>query len=293
MSTEPPSGPPGPWFGQPGQDRFPPPPPSAPASPPGATSVSDPPGTPEQPSASTPGPPLADDTRPEPGSLNIKGRRAFKPWHVAILVLLACLLGMWFAYQINGSASATSSGSGSGGGTYKLPTDGGGSSSTGSSGSTGTSGTGARSAGGRSASGATTTTTAAGGADSSTTTTVAGGSGASGAATSTTQPLGQEAYLVPAHQASGNWTSPQFSIAGSTWYLGWAFQCNPVPAANPKFAVYVVPAGGSPSGAPAVTQSAAQGQSVTNLTSTGSQQIVVQAPPQCQWVVKVTGYGGA
>ena len=51
--------------------------------------------------------------------------------------------------------------------------------------------------------------------------------------------------------------------------------------------------GGSPTGAPAVTQSAPQGQSVTNVTSTGSQQIVVQAPPQCEWVVKVTGYGGA
>ena len=238
-------------------------------------------------------PRLADDTRPEPGSLNIKGRRSFKPWHVAILVLIACLLGMWFAYQINGSASATSSGSGSGGGTYKLPTEGGGSSSTGSSGSTGTSGAGARSAGGGSASRATTTTTLAGGTGSSTTTTVAGGTGAAGAATSSTQSLGQEAYLVPAHQASGNWTSPAFNIAGSTWYVGWAFQCNPVPAANPKFAVYVVPAGGSPTGAPAVTQSAPQGQSVTNLTSTGSQQIVVQAPPQCEWVVKVTGYGGA
>jgi hypothetical protein len=251
------------------------------------------PGAPGAPPSSAAG--LPDDTRPEPGQLHLQGRRSWKSWQLAVFVVVACLLGMWFAYHINGSSSSAAtggSGSGSSGGSYKLPTEGGTSTGSGASGSgaSGTTGTATHAAGAKGASD--TTTTVAGASGSSTTTTVAAGAAAAGSATSTTQPLGQEAYLVPAHQASGNWTSPAFTIAGGTWYVGWAFQCNPVPAANPKFAVYVVAPGASPSGTPAVTSSAAQGQSVTNLTSTGSQQLVVQAPPQCEWVVKVTGYGG-
>jgi hypothetical protein len=210
-------------------------------------------------------------------------------------VLVAAFIGM----AINGNlGSATPSGSGGGGSSYALPAESGsGGSSTATtapggkaSGGTGTSGSSAASGS------STTTTTAAGGAAGATTTTVAGGAGAGaagGATTPSTQPLGQESYLVPEYQSSGNWTSPAFNIAGSTWYIGWAFQCNPVPAAKPTFAVFVVtPPGSSPSGTPAVASNDPQGQSVTSQSTTGSQQIVVQAPPQCRWAVKVTGYGG-
>jgi hypothetical protein len=225
-----------------------------------------------------------DESIPKPGQLRIHQKRSWRSWQLAATALVAVIIGMW----INGDTGGGSASAGSGGSSTQgtLPPDAGTSGGTGASTSS-TVPKGGAATKGRSA----TTTTVAGGAGATTTTTVAGASGAAGA-TSTTQPLGQESYLVPAYQSTGNWTSPAFNIAGGTWYLGWAFACNPVPAAKPTFAVYVVPSGGSPSGTPAVTSSDPQGQSVTNLTSTGSQSIAVQAPPQCKWVVKVTGYGG-
>jgi hypothetical protein len=220
-----------------------------------------------------------EESVPQPGELHIHQKRSWRTWQLAAAVLVALIIGMWINGDTGGGGSA-SAGSGTPAGESKLPPAQGPSAGSGSSTTTSPRGSSA------------TTTTLAGGAGSATTTTVAGGAGAGSGTTGTTQPLGQESYLVPAYQSSGNWTSPAFNIAGSTWYLGWAFSCNPVPAAKPTFAVYVVPSGGTPSGTPAVTSSDPQGQSVTNLTSTGSQSIAVQAPPQCRWVVKVTGYGG-
>ena len=120
-----------------------------------------------------------------------------------------------------------------------------------------------------------------------TTTTVAGGA----TTTTSTVPVvvGPATVLVPATQLTGNWTSPTFNIAGGTWNIGWAFACDPVPAQTPTFAVFVVNAGASPGTTPAVTSTAPSGQSVTPQTTTGSQQIVVQSPAGCRWVVKVTG----
>jgi hypothetical protein len=291
MSTSPPSGPPAPPYGQPAPGPFGPPssgPPGAaypqPQGPPGEGQPPAPFAAEPSAAADTLASNFADDTRPEPGSLHLQGRRAWKTWQVAIIVLVAVLLGFLFAWWANGSS--TSAASNGGGSTYKLPAQG--SSGSGSSAASGTGGSTGAGAKGAHGAAATTTTVAGNGSGTTTTTAVGGASGA----TTTTQPLGQESYLVPAHQATGNWTSPAFNIAGSTWYLGWAYQCNPVPAVRPLFAVYVVTSGASPSGTPAVSETASQGQSVTNLTSTGSQQIVVQAPPQCEWVVKVTGYGG-
>jgi hypothetical protein len=40
-----------------------------------------------------------------------------------------------------------------------------------------------------------------------------------------------------------------------------------------------------------VTSSAASGNSVTPLTTTGSQQVMVQTTAACRWAVKVTGSG--
>jgi len=222
-----------------------------------------------------------DDAIPKPGELHIHQKRSWRTWQLAATALVAVILGMWINGNTGGgSASAGSAGSG---GESKLPP------AQGASAGTGTSTATAAPKGG---SATTTTVAGAGSSSSTTTTTAAGGSGGAGA-TAPTQALGQESYLVPSYQSTGNWTSPVFNIAGSTWYIGWAFNCNPVPAAKPTFAVYVVPSGGSPSGTPAVTNSDPQGQSVTPLTSTGSQSIAVQAPPQCRWIVKVTGYGGS
>jgi len=200
-----------------------------------------------------------DDTRPEPGSLHIAGRRSWKTWQLVTAVLVAALVGMWF----NGSTGAASSSTTASGGApaYKLPASG--------------------------------TPTGTGRASTTTTTTVSGATPTTApvGSTTTTAPVvvGPATVLVPATQLTGNWTSPTFSIAGGTWNIGWAFACSPVPAATPTFAVYVVTAGGSPGATPAVTSATPSGQSVTPQTSTGSQQLVVQSPAGCRWVVKVTG----
>ena len=123
----------------------------------------------------------------------------------------------------------------------------------------------------------------------STTTTVAGGS--TTATTSTPVVVGPATVLVPATQLTGDWTSPNFNIAGGTWNIGWAFactRCRPRPHVRRLRGQCRRPATGTST--PAVTSSAAQGQSVTPQTSTGSQQVVVQAPAGCRWAIKVTGF---
>jgi hypothetical protein len=231
--------------------------------------------------ASASGPPPtagADDHTPAPGELKFKEKRSWRTWQLVVAVIVAAVVGMW----INGSTgggSTTASGSTSG----TLPPSNIGTGS--SSASTTTT-----AAGGSSS--VSTTTVAGGSSSASTTTTVAGGS--TSASTSTPVVVGPNTVLIPATQLTGDWTSPNFTIAGGTWNIGWAFQCTPVPATTPTFAVYVVNAGGTVTGTstPAVTSSAAQGQSVTPQTSTGSQQVVVQAPTGCRWAIKVTGFSG-
>lgn len=258
-----------PGLGQPPKPPRPPVPPQSPLPPPLMQPIT----------GSLPGDTLVTpgDTRPEPGDLKIQGRRAWKTWQLTIFLVVAFVIGMWFN-GISGTVSTGVSGSatGSSGGSYKLPPP----SGSGDSSTT----TGAR--------GSTTTTTAgaAGGAPGSTTTPSAVAGGASGSTTTTTgATVGPASVLVPAFQSTGNWTSPAFTIAGGTWNIGWAFACTPVPASTPTFAVFVVNNGASPGPTPAVSSGAPSGQSATPLTSTGSQQIVVQAPAGCRWVVKVTG----
>ena len=117
---------------------------------------------------------------------------------------------------------------------------------------------------------------------------------ASGSSTTTSSvPPGPATVLVGPTQRSGNWTSPAFTIAGGTWNIGWAFRCTPAPTAGPAFQVFVTPANatGAPTGTPAVNETGGSGQSVTAQTTAGAQQLVVQAPANCTWVVKVTGLG--
>lgn len=224
---------------------------------------------------------MAPGWEPEKGELKIKERRTWKTWQLAVVAVAAAVLGMWFNGNA-GSASGTSATTG-----YKLPP------ASGSSPATTVAGT--SPAGGAAAS-ATTTTTAGG---TSTSTTVpgavsaAGGAstGVAGGSTTTSPPaaVGPPTVLVPETQQTGNWTSPAFTIAGGTWNIGWAFQCAPAPSGGPSFQVFAVTNGGAPSGSPAVTSTAASGQAVTPLTSTGSQQVIVQTTAACRWAVKVTG----
>ena len=88
--------------------------------------------------------------------------------------------------------------------------------------------------------------------------------------TTTAATVGPPTILVPATQQTGNWTSPAFTIAGGQWDIGWAFQCSPTPTSAPGLQIFAVNAGANPAGTPAVTSSAASGQSVTTLSSTGS-----------------------
>ena len=224
-----------------------------------------------------------DDRQPEPGDLHIVQKRTWRTWQLVAAVIVAALLGMW----INGSTGGASGSSATSGGESKLPPP---------SESTTTPPSGAHG----SSSGSTTTTTAGGAAGATTTTTAGSGGGSAGATTTTTTgggapataAAGPNTVLVPATQQTGNWTSPAFTIAGGTWDIGWAFRCTPPPASGPSFQVFVVANGASPGPTPAVTSTDPQGQSVTPQTSTGSQQIVVQAPPGCLWAVKVTGFSG-
>jgi hypothetical protein len=47
--------------------------------------------------------------------------------------------------------------------------------------------------------------------------------------------------------------------------------------------------GGSATGTPAVNETGASGQSASSQSSLGGQILIVQAPSNCEWVVKVTG----
>jgi hypothetical protein len=217
---------------------------------------------------------LSPGYKPEEGELNIKERRSWKTWQVLIAVVVAIVLGMWF--NGNTGTASGSSASSSGGG-YKLPPAAGAPTTVPASASAAAKG------------GATTATTAAGStsttAAGATSTTAAGGTTATTAATA----VGPATVLVPETTQSGNWTSPAFTIAGGTWNIGWAFQCTPAPTGGPSFQIFVVNSGAAAGSTPAVTSTAASGQSVSPETSVGSQQVIVQTTAACRWAVKVTG----
>ena len=197
---------------------------------------------------------------PAPGDLHIKEKRSWKSWQLAVGMLVALLAGMALNAPSSGSSSSSSSSTAP---AYTIPK---------STGSTTTT----------TAAGGATTTAASGG---TTTTTAAGG----GATTSSTAAAGPARVLLGPTQLQGNWTSPSFTTTVPNWNIGWAFSCTPAPAAGPSFQVYVVPAGSSPSGTPAISETGPSGQSVSAQTTTGAQTLVVQAPAVCTWAVKVTG----
>lgn len=213
------------------------------------------------------------DLMPAPGDLQIKGRRSWATWQLAVVFLVAVLVG----FALNGTTQSSSTASTTAP-AYQVPASTGATTTT-VAGSGGTTTTVA--AGG-------TTTTAAGG----TTTTVAGGTTttvAGGSTTATTAAPAPAGVLLPATQKQGNWSSPPFTTTAAGWNIGWAFSCTPAPASGPSFQVFVTPSGSAPAGSPAVSGTGASGQSVTAQSSLGAQTLVVEAPATCEWVVKVTG----
>ena len=218
----------------------------------------------------------ATDDTPRRGELKIKEKRTWKTWQLLAAVLVAAVAGM----AINGNTGGgTSNASGAGSPQATRPPPNAASGSTGGSAATTTT-----AAGGGSG---TTTTTAAGG--STTTTTAPGGATTTTTASTTSSAAGPARQLLLSPQSHGNWTSTSFTTTAAPWNIGWAFQCTPAPAGGTSFQVFVVPAGGSPSGTPAVSGTGASGQSVTAQSSLGAQTLVVQAPASCTWIVKVTG----
>jgi hypothetical protein len=110
-----------------------------------------------------------------------------------------------------------------------------------------------------------------------------------GSATTSPSTTGSVQVLLGPTQKQGAWTSTPFTVGAAPWNIGWAYQCAPVPPSGPAFQIFVVPAGGSAGATPAVSETGASGSSVTPQSTTGSQQLDVQASTGCQWVVKVTG----
>jgi hypothetical protein len=219
-----------------------------------------------------PPPPGEVPGTPEPGQLNIREKRSFRTWQLVTAVGGAIVFGMFLGNVFAGGSTSASPKAGSTGG-YKLPpaaAPAGGTSTPGGAGSSATTVP-------------PTATTLAG--SSSTTTTAAGG------APPTSAPAGTVSVLLGPKQSSGAWTSTPFTVSSGQWNIGWAYRCTPAPASGPAFQVFVVPAGGSPGATPAVNETAGAGQSVTPQTSTGSQELMVQAPSTCIWIVKVTGVG--
>ncbi len=198
------------------------------------------------------------------GSLGIKERRSWATWQLVSIAFVALLGGMLVEYLASGSGGSSSA-SKVNAKSYTPPPPSRSSSS------------GTASPGGKTGS--------------TTTTSTAPGAGA-GQTTSTTAPVtGPAQVLLGPYLSLGDWTSPSFTIGGGQWNIGWAYRCTPAPAAGPAFQIFVFPTGGSPSGTPAVSQTADSGQSVTPQTTSGSQQLQVQVPAGCIWVVKVTGVG--
>ncbi len=225
------------------------------------------------------------DAVPAPGSLGLKDKRSWKTWQLVSGMVFAALVGLFIGYRTPGaSGSGGSGGSGtSDGGAYSLPPAGGSTTSTTASTAGGSTSTSAPTTG------ASTTTSTTGGKSKDTTTTTSGSSTSSttGSTTSTSIPLAR--LLLGPTQLQGNWTSPAFTITAPAWNIGWAFQCTPAPTTGTSFQVFVTAAGASPGGAAAISETGASGQAVTAQTSLGRQTLVVEAPANCAWAVKVTG----
>ncbi len=203
-----------------------------------------------------------NDPMPAPGALKLVGRRAWKTWQLVLIALIAAGLGMYWNYKPVGQAAANANKS-----AYTLPP--------------------------ASGSGTTTTTTAAAGStggSGTTTTTSAGTTGTTAPGASTTGTTLPARLLLAGHQQSGNWTSTAFTTTAAGWLIGWAYQCTPAPATGSSLQVFVTPVGGSPSDTPAVTETGASGQNIsTPQSQVGQFTLVVQAPANCEWAVKVTG----
>jgi hypothetical protein len=108
---------------------------------------------------------------------------------------------------------------------------------------------------------------------------------------STTTPVASATggVILGPTQSHGDWTSAAFVTSAPNWKIGWAFKCTSAPDAGPSFRVSVAPVGASATPAPAISETGPSGQSVSTQTTLGRQTLVVQAPADCAWAIKVSG----
>jgi hypothetical protein len=103
---------------------------------------------------------------------------------------------------------------------------------------------------------------------------------------------GNPTVLIPPLRSKGPGSTPQFSVAGGEWKIGWAYDCQNAPGGTALFQVFVTPAGGAAPPTPAVDESGRASQGVTTQSTAGAEKLDVKTDPGCVWVVKVTGIGG-
>ena len=193
---------------------------------------------------------------PQPGELGIRERRSWRTWQLLTAVLIAAVAGMAIGH--GGASSASSSNAVYTPPPPASPGGGAGSSTTGRTG------------------------TAPSALTSSSTT--------AGTSTTTTAPA---AVLLPQVTARGSAVTPSFRVGAAPYRIGWAYDCRSAPGSTGTFQVYPLGSGQSPSsGAPAVNASGATGQGLTEVNSTGTEELTVRTPAQCIWAVKVTGVAG-
>jgi hypothetical protein len=218
---------------------------------------------------------------PQPGALGIKERRSWRSWQLALVAVVALGAGMGLNQWASGGSPTAPP---TGGADYKVPP----AAASGTTATTAAAGTTAPTT-------AATTTTASTktnkkGATKGSTTIAPAGSSATTTTAAATTPTGALTTLLSPYQSSGNGTSTAFTVGGGSWNIGYDYQCTPPPAAGPAFQVFVVTKGGTPGATPAISGTAASGQAVTPQTTTGTQQLVIEAASSFRWVVKVTGY---
>jgi hypothetical protein len=93
------------------------------------------------------------------------------------------------------------------------------------------------------------------------------------------------AILLDLKRETGPVTTQHFTVTGARWTLGWAYDCT-ASGGSGSFKVSIHNADGSPSTDGGVDQQGAKGSSVAAYTSSGERFLVVDTA--CLWAVKVT-----
>jgi hypothetical protein len=207
----------------------------------------------------------AERTGPEepswdrPDGLEIRERRAWATWQLAIAGFVCLIVGMMIGYSGKRPATVATAGVST---RVTLP---------GSGGSTAANGHPA------------TSLVASAPESTAAPTTLAPATAPVSAAAACNTPKGT---LLPNTPGSGPSDLPAFSATGP-FCIGWVYNCAGAPGGSGPFLISVS-GGGASVGPPAVQESNRQGSGVTPQTVTGTQRLRVSSDPGCRWAIKVT-----